>query len=225
MKEASSDPGHARSLSGSALYSRSNSEDPQPADLSSLSLPEGRQSCPAKPSQDGVSTYSTRLSNSSFRDSGLAGLNRPQGSVPAVPGQDGDSAPLNRPEGVVPSMPAGDVGTDSSSACKAQQLASSKPPSPSINADRPAGTAGEHDRAEDGGSQHQESSLIAVSNCGQPPEQCIREEPQKQGCAACVQKYQQQAQAGQQERVALGERISARPRPKAGLQVHIHTLT
>ena len=64
-----------------------------------------------------------------------------------------------------------------------------------------------------------------MSDCGQPPEQCITEEPQKQGCAACVQKYQQHAQAGQQEAAALGEPSTARSRPKAELQVHIHTST
>ena len=145
--------------------------------------------------------------------------------MPVVPGQDRNSAPLYHPEGVVPSMPGEGAGTDSSSACKAQQLDSSKTSSWSIKADQPAGTAAEYETAEDGGSQHQERSSRAVPDCGQPPEHCIREGPQKQGCAACVQKYQQQAQAGQQEGAALGASTTARQRPEAELQVHIHTLT
>lgn len=145
--------------------------------------------------------------------------------MPAVAEQDGGSAPLNRPEGVVPSVPAGGLNTDSSSACKAQQIDSSKTPSRSIKADRPAGTAAEYETAEDGGDQHQERSSSAVPDCGQPPEHCIREGPQEQGCSASVQKYQQQAQAGQQEGAALGDASTARPRPKAELQVHIHILT
>ena len=187
--------GQPRSVSGSALCNKSTDESLWHLRTTSLSLPEA---CQASPSQEAVAGAETGKHSSKASDSKLNDLNRPQGAVPAVPEQESKAMAINRPQGAVPTVPVEWSGSHNSSAEQAGQQRS---------ADSSQGTAPlrlEGVPAEDGTDQrHEGSSSAAACSEQEQPQQCGRGGTEKQGCAACIHKHQQQ-QALQSSTVLKG---------------------
>ncbi len=92
----------ARSVSGSALCSRSMDESLWHLKTSSLSLPEACQASPGPAVLAGAEDSKQSSGSSGLR---LSDLNRPQGAVPAAPEQEGKATAIDRSQGAVPPVP------------------------------------------------------------------------------------------------------------------------
>ena len=176
--------GQACSVSSSALCSESMDESLWHLKTNSLSLPEA---CQASPSQEILSGAEISKPSSGSSGSKLSGLNRPQGVVPAVPDQGGRSTAINHPEGAVPPVPVKWSSVDNSSAEHAMRHVSENSSQGTAQV-QGAGAPAKHGTDQ----QHRASSSAAACNEQEQPQQCSGAGTEKQGCAACIHKHQQQ---------------------------------
>ena len=188
LEEASLIPeGAARSVSGSALCSKSMDESLWHLKANSLSLPEA---CQASPGQAGLAGAEDSKQFSGSSGSKLSDLNGPQGAVPAVPEQESKVTAINRPQGAVPPVPVEWSGLHDSSAEQARQHSSASLSSNAAQSqwqDVPARHATDQ--------QHEASGSATACSEQEQPQHCSEGGAEEQGCAACIHQQQQQQQA------------------------------
>lgn len=119
--------------------------------------------------------------------------------MPAVPTPASEQGSINRPAGAVSSVPAGTVA--SSSEEQTEHAHSLEEPLRRIRRDRPVGQQAEYERrasqdlwnsaAASEASHWQQQASGAAPDCGQGAENCAGEQPDLQGCEACLRKHQQ----------------------------------
>ena len=178
----------ARSASSSQLCEWGEIEDQAP-ERNALSLPEGSK-------QGQAELGSQAATGQSEGGSSFGALNRPQGVVPAAPEPASERGGINRPEGVVPSVP-----DDTSAPSAAHQAHHSEEPVRRIRRDRPVGQQAEYEQSDSQGrwnsaaasevGRSQQSASEASPDRGQGPKSCAGENPELQGCEACLRKHQQ----------------------------------
>ena len=185
----------ARSISGSALCSKSMDEGLWHLKTNSLSLPEVHQ---ASSSQEGLAGAENSKQFSGSSGPKLSGLNRPQGAVPAVPEQESKATAINHPQGAVPPVPVDWSGLHDSSAEQATQHSPASSSQGTARSQR-QGVPLEHGTDQ----QHEASRSAAACSEQEQPQQCAQGGAEKQGCAACIHKQQLQQQQQQLQNGAV----------------------
>lgn len=207
----------ARSVSGSALCSRSMDESLWHLKTSSLSLPEACQASPGPAVLAGAEDSKQSSGSSGLR---LSDLNRPQGAVPAAPEQEGKATAIDRSQGAVPPVPVEWSGLHDGSAEQSTQQGSGSSSQGAAQLQW-QGVPAEHGTDQ----QHEASRSAAACSEQEQPQQCSEGGAEKQGCAACIHKQQQQALQSSLELKGLDQASIAQSRPGLEPEVSfIHTV-